>query len=57
MNNNVLYILICLMFLVVYLTQLPPKRLKDFGSFLKNVLSVLPITKIIKAIVSSKHNN
>lgn len=55
MENNVLYILIWSLVLVVYLTQLPPRRLKAFGNFLKDVLGVLPITKAIEAITKNKN--
>lgn len=51
MENNVLYILIWSLVLVVYLTQLPRWRLAAFGSFLKKVLGVLPISKIMEAII------
>ncbi|MDC6384624.1 hypothetical protein D2V93_02215 [Flagellimonas taeanensis] len=51
MDNNVLYILIWSLVLVVYLTQLPKWRLDMFGNFLKKVLAVLPITKVAEAIM------
>lgn len=59
MNNNVLFILIWSLILIVYLTLLPSKRLKDFGIFLKTVMSVLPITKVVEAIgiLKSKNKN
>lgn len=59
MNNNVPYILIWSFVLIVYLTLLPSKRLKNFGIFLKTVMSVLPITKVVEAIgiLKSKNRN
>ncbi len=54
MNIDLLMILTFLLVLVVYLTQLPTKRLNAFGNFLKKVLGVLPITKAIEAIANSK---
>ena len=54
MENNILYILIWSLVLVVYLTQLPQKRLNSFGNFLKKVLGVLPITKAIDAIMRDR---
>lgn len=54
MNYNVLFILIWSLVLVVYLTQLPPRRLRAFGNFLKTVLGVLPITKAIEAITKNR---
>ncbi len=40
--------------IVVYLTQLPKKRLNNFGDFIKKVLSVLPITKVAEAIARAR---
>tara|TARA_R110002074_G_scaffold402183_1_gene604307 strand:+ start:343 stop:513 length:171 start_codon:yes stop_codon:yes gene_type:complete len=54
MNIDLIAKLIFLLVLVVYLTQLPTKRLNAFGNFLKKVLGVLPITKVIEAITKSK---
>lgn len=54
MDKNTLMVLIFLLVLVVYLTQLPIKRLNAFGNFLKKVLGVLPITKVMEAIIKSK---
>ncbi|NKI28219.1 hypothetical protein HCG49_16825 [Arenibacter sp. 6A1] len=54
MENNLLYVLIWSLVLVVYLTQLPMRRLKAFGNFLKDVLGALPITKAVEAIMKNK---
>jgi len=40
--------------IVVYLSQLPPKKLKNFGDFLKKVLGVLPISKVAESIWKRK---
>lgn len=48
------FFLVLVVFLVVYLTQLPINRLNAFGNFLKKVLAVLPITKIAEAIIDLK---
>lgn len=47
---NLFITLIFLLVVVVYLTQLPVRRLNAFGNFLKKVLGVLPISKMIEAI-------
>lgn len=52
MNMDLIAILIFSAALVVYLTQLPLHRLNAFGNFLKKVLGVLPITKIVEALTS-----
>jgi len=44
--------LVVVVFLVVYLTQLPVYRLNSFGNFLKKVLGILPITKVAEAILA-----
>ena len=54
MNMDLIAILIFSAALVVYLTLLPLKRLNAFGNFLKKVLGVLPITKIVEAIASMR---
>lgn len=54
MENNVLYVLIWSLALVVYLTQLPKWRLDAFGNFLKKVLGILPISKVIEAFRKNK---
>jgi|TARA_B100000953_G_scaffold298018_2_gene293995 uncharacterized membrane protein YqjE len=46
------FFLVLVVFLVVYLTQIPTYRLNALGNFLKKVLGVLPITKIAEAIIS-----
>lgn len=53
MNIDLIAILIFSAALVVYLTQLPRQKLNDFGNFLKKVLGVLPITKIVEAIANA----
>ena len=52
MNTDLLLILIFSAAMVVYLTQLPRQRLNDFGNFIKKVLGVLPISKIVEAIAN-----
>ncbi|MET2984819.1 hypothetical protein [Aureibaculum conchae] len=56
MNTDLLIISISLVALVVYLTQIPIRRLNAFGNFLKKVLGVFPITKFMNAITKSKEN-
>ena len=54
MDINLLFKLIFLLVLVVYLTQLPLNRLNAFGNFLKKVLGVLPISKVVEAFTKNK---
>ena len=54
MNIDLIAKLIFLLVLVVYLTQLPTKRLNAFGNFLKKVLGILPITKFMDAFTKNK---
>jgi len=55
MNTDLLITWISILVLVVYLTQLPERRLNAFGNFLKNVLGVLPISKVIEALTRDKN--
>ncbi|ASO05115.1 hypothetical protein [Arenibacter algicola] len=50
MDLDLLITWIFVLVLVVYLTQLPIRRLNAFGNFLKKVLGVIPISKMIQAI-------
>ena len=51
MDIDLLMVLLFLLVLVVYLTQLPKWRLDMFGNFLKKVFGVLPVTKVVEAIM------
>lgn len=52
MDIDLLMVLLFLLVLVIYLTQLPKWRLDMFGNFLKKVFGVLPITKVVEAIMT-----
>ena len=55
MNADLLITWISILALVVYLTQIPERRLNAFGNFLKKVLGVLPISKVIEAFRKNKN--
>lgn len=48
MNYNLIVVLIFVLVLVVYLTQLHPKRLGAFGLFLEKVGRLWPMTKLVE---------
>jgi len=52
MDVDLLMVLLFLLVLVVYLTQLPRWRLDMFGNFLKKIFGVLPVTKVVEAIMT-----
>ena len=48
MNYNLIAVLIFVLVLVVYLTQLHPKRLRAFGLFLERIVKSWPLTKLVE---------
>lgn len=51
MNYNLIVVLIFVLVLVVYLTQLHPKRLSAFGLFLEKVSKSWPFAKAIEFLI------
>jgi len=51
MNYNLIVVLIFVFVLVVYLTQLPLKKLGAFGLFLEKVFRSWPLSKYIEYLI------